>query len=167
MQSAAVGYVSARAGLLSAGFGFLDSFFAPPRFDIFGNAQTVLFQWTPRGTNISPFLETRKNGKADLMQMRLASRIGPTNWSIQKRYIRLLDETDSTGAAINELLTCLQSKWYCADSWRLLSELHAKLGHSGQAAQTFAQARAYDVHLSASNWTHLRKSPTAKLDCRC
>jgi hypothetical protein len=151
VQSAAVGYVSGRADPLSAGFGFLGSFFAPPRFDIFGNAQTVLFQLTRRSTNISPFLKTRKIGKADLMQMRLASRIGPTNWSIQKRYIRLLDETSSTGAAINELLTCLQSQWYRADSWKLLSELHAKLGDSGQAVQTFAQARANDAHLSASN----------------
>src|SRR5205823_4356546 len=92
-------------------------------------------------------LENKENGKVDLMRMRLASRTGPANWSIEKRYIRLLDQTGGTATAINELLTCLQTQWYRADSWKLLSELHAKLGHSAQATETFAQARAYDVHL--------------------
>jgi len=31
-----------------------------------------------------------------------------------------------------------------------LSDLHAKLGHSTQAAKARAQARAFDVHLSES-----------------
>src|SRR5947207_246113 len=95
-------------------------------------------------------LENRESGKADLMRMRLASHTGPPNWPIEKRYIRLLDETGSTAGAIDELLTCLQPQWYRADSWKLLSELHAKLGHSEQAAQALAQARAYDVHLTNS-----------------
>jgi len=96
-------------------------------------------------------LENKENGKADLMRMRLATRSGPPNWSIEKRYIQLLADTGANKAAIDELLTCLQPQWYRADSWKLLSELHAKLGHSDQAAKALAQARAYDVHLPTSN----------------
>jgi protein O-mannosyl-transferase len=92
-------------------------------------------------------LENKENGKVDMMRMRLASRTGPSNWSIEKRYIQLLDQTAGTAAAINELLSCLQPQWYRAESWKLLSDLHAKLGHSTQAAEALAQARAYDVHL--------------------
>jgi tetratricopeptide (TPR) repeat protein len=95
-------------------------------------------------------LENKETGNANLMRMRLAARTGPPNWSIEKHYIQLLDQTGSTRAAIDELLTCLQPQWYRADSWKLLSELHAKLGHSEQAAQALAQARAYDVHLTTS-----------------
>ena len=95
-------------------------------------------------------LENKESGTANLMRMRLAARTGAPNWSIEKRYIQLLDETGSTRAAIDELLTCLQPQWYRADSWKLLSELHAKLGHSEQAAQALEQARAYDVHLTNS-----------------
>jgi predicted Zn-dependent protease len=93
-------------------------------------------------------LENKETGNANLMRMRLAARTGPPNWSIEKHYIQLLDQTGSTRAAIDELLTCLQPQWYRADSWKLLSELHAKLGHPEQAAQALAQARAYDVHLT-------------------
>jgi protein O-mannosyl-transferase len=92
-------------------------------------------------------LENKESGKVDLMRMRLAARTGPPNWSIEKRYVKLLDETGATAEAINELLNCLQPQWYRAESWKLLSELHAKLGHSTQAAEALAQARAYDVHL--------------------
>ena len=95
-------------------------------------------------------LENKESGKIDLMRMRLASRTGPLNWSIEKRYIQLLDQTGSTPAAINELLDCLQRQWYRADSWKLLSALRAKLGHSTQAAEALAQAQAYDVHLASS-----------------
>jgi len=95
-------------------------------------------------------LENKESGKADLMRMQLASHTGPPNWSIEKRYIQLLDETGSTAAAMNELLTCLQTQWYRADSWKLLSELAAKLGHADQAANALARARAYDVHLNDS-----------------
>jgi tetratricopeptide (TPR) repeat protein len=92
-------------------------------------------------------LENKQSGKVDVMRMRLASRTGPPNWSIEKRYIQLLDETGGTTAAINELLNCLGTQWYRAESWKLLSDLHAKLGHSSKAAGALAQARAYDVHL--------------------
>ena len=92
-------------------------------------------------------IELKEHGKVDLMRMRLASHTGPPNWAIEKRYVQLLDETGSTAAAINELLSTLQPQWYRADSWKLLSDLHAKLGHSTQAAEALAQAREYDVHL--------------------
>ena len=93
-------------------------------------------------------LENKENGKVDLIRMRLAARTGPPHWSIEKRYIQLLDQTGGTPAAINELLTCLQRQWYRAESWKLLSDLHAKLGHSTQAAGALVQAHAYDVHLA-------------------
>ena len=95
-------------------------------------------------------LENKESGRVDMMRMRLASRTGPPNWSIEKRYIQLLDQTGGTAAAINELLHCLQTQWYRAESWKLLSDLHAKLGHSAQAAGALAQARAYDVHLQSN-----------------
>ena len=92
-------------------------------------------------------LENKENGKVDLIRLRLAARTGPGHWSIEKRYIQLLDQTGGTPAAINELLSCLQRQWYRAESWKLLSDLHAKLGHPTQAAGALEQARAYDVHL--------------------
>jgi predicted Zn-dependent protease len=92
-------------------------------------------------------LEYKENGKVDLMRMRLASRTGPPDWSIEKAYIQLLAQTGATGAAINELLTCLQNQWYRAESWTLLSDLESKAGHGDQSANALAQARAYDVHL--------------------
>jgi predicted Zn-dependent protease len=95
-------------------------------------------------------LEHKENGKVDLMRMRLASRTGPPNWTIEKAYIQLLDETGARSAAIHELLACLQTQWYRADSWKLLSELEIKAGHADQAANALAQARDYDVHLGAA-----------------
>ena len=95
-------------------------------------------------------LEHQETGKVDLMQMRLASRTGPPNWTIEKAYIQLLDQTGATSAAISELLSCLQTQSYRAESWQLLSELESKSGHADQAANALAQARAYDVHLVTS-----------------
>src|SRR5207245_7890793 len=63
-------------------------------------------------------LENKENGTVDLIRMRLAARTGPPHWSIEKRYIQLLDQTGGTAAAINELLSCLQRQWYRADSWK-------------------------------------------------
>ena len=93
-------------------------------------------------------LELKENKRVDVMRLRLAAHTGAPNWEIEKRYIAALNQTDSTPAAINELLTCLQTQWYRAESWQLLAELHAKLGHSDQANMALAQARAYDVHLA-------------------
>lgn len=94
-------------------------------------------------------LEYKENGEVDVLRMRLAAHTGPPDWSIEKRYIQVLDQTGGTPAAINELLTCVQTQWYRAESWQLLGQLHAKLGHSTQASRAFAQARDYDVHLGS------------------
>ncbi len=99
-------------------------------------------------------LEYKESGKVDLMRMRLASRTGQPNWAIEKAYIRLLDGTGARSAAINELLSCLQTQWYRAESWELLSELEAKAGHADQSANALAQARAYDVHLDSAMSRH-------------
>ncbi|MBV9618790.1 MAG: hypothetical protein JO201_06220 [Verrucomicrobia bacterium] len=92
-------------------------------------------------------LEYKEHGKVDVMRMRLASRSGPPSWAIEKAYIRLLDETGARSGAINELLGCLQTQWYRAESWLLLSELETKAGHPDQSTNALTQARAYDVHL--------------------
>jgi len=102
-------------------------------------------------------LEHKENRKVDVMRMRLASRTGPPNWAIEESYIQLLDETGARSAAINELIGCLQTQWYRADSWLLLSELETKAGHLDQSANALAQARAYDVHLDGSSGTESRQ----------
>ncbi|MGZ5001703.1 MAG: tetratricopeptide repeat protein [Chthoniobacterales bacterium] len=92
-------------------------------------------------------LESKETGNANLIRMRLASRTGTPNWSIEKRYVNLLDELGGTDAAIAELRRCLETQWYRADSWKLLSELLAKSGRAEEAAEALAQARRYDVRL--------------------
>lgn len=94
-------------------------------------------------------LEHKEQGKVDIIRMRLASRTGPANWTIEKAYIELLDQVGARSAAINELLAVLQNQWYRADSWVLLSDLETKAGHADQAANALAQAHDYDVHLGA------------------
>jgi tetratricopeptide (TPR) repeat protein len=95
-------------------------------------------------------LENKESGHVDLIRFRLAARTGPPNWAIEKRYIKVLSETGAVPAALNELLACLQTQWYRAESWQLLSELETKAGHLDQAANALAQASAYDVHLAMS-----------------
>ncbi|MDQ6911558.1 MAG: tetratricopeptide repeat protein [Verrucomicrobiota bacterium] len=92
-------------------------------------------------------LESKETGRANLLRMRLASRSGAPNWSIEKRYIKLLDELGSTDAAILELRQCLHEQWYRADSWKLLSELLSKAGQAQEAAEALVRARRYDVRL--------------------
>jgi tetratricopeptide (TPR) repeat protein len=94
-------------------------------------------------------LESKENGHVNLMRLRLASRTGSPNWSTEKRYIKVLDETGATAQAITELETCLRTEWYRAESWQLLSELLNKAGRAEAAAQAHAQAEAYDVYLEA------------------
>ena len=93
-------------------------------------------------------LENKENGRADLLRMRLATRTGLANWSIEKRYVRLLDETGATPKAVEELRVCLQTEWYRAETWQLLGQLLGKMGKEKEAAQALAQASAYDVHLT-------------------
>jgi len=93
-------------------------------------------------------LENKENGRVDLLRLRLAARTGPPNWSIEKRYVKVLDESGATAQAITELQACLRPQWYRAESWQLLSQLFAKAGREKEAAEALARANAYDVHLA-------------------
>lgn len=94
-------------------------------------------------------LANKESGKVDLMRLRLASRTGPSDWSIERRYVKVLDESGATDAAIAELQHCLQREWYRAESWQLLCQLLAKSGRHAEAAAALAQAHRYDVRLDA------------------
>jgi predicted Zn-dependent protease len=66
---------------------------------------------------------------------------------LERRYIEVLDQTGNTPAAIRELAKCLQTQWYRAESWQLLSRLFSKSGPTREATEALEQAKAYDVHL--------------------
>ena len=95
-------------------------------------------------------VENKEHGRADLLRLRLASRTGPPNWSIEKRYIELLDETGATSNAIGEMQNCLRTEWYRAESWQLFSRLLAKSGREKDSAAALARAQQLDVHLGES-----------------
>lgn len=101
-----------------------------------------------RAQELMVVLESKEHGKADLMRLRLASRTGAPDWSIESRYIRLLDEAGATGKAIDETRHCLATEWYRAETWQLLSQLLKKTGDTAHAADALAMARTYDVHLA-------------------
>jgi protein O-mannosyl-transferase len=92
-------------------------------------------------------LEFKETGKVDLLRLRLASRTGAPSWSIAQRYIRALDESGNTNAAVRELRVVLATEWYRAETWKLLSEYLGKLGQTREAADALAEARRSDVHL--------------------
>jgi len=100
-----------------------------------------------RAYELMAVLENRETGQSNLMRMRLASRTGPPNWSIEKRYVKLLDELGGTEAAIAEVKHCLATQWYRAETWQMLSELLEKASRGREAAEASAQARRYDVWL--------------------
>ena len=93
-------------------------------------------------------LESKEKGLANPLRLRLAARTGSPNWSIEKRYIKFLDESGGTQAAVKELQACLQTEWYRAESWQLLGGLLTKVGRNREAASASLLAAAYDVHLS-------------------
>ena len=92
-------------------------------------------------------LEYKEHNRVNPLRFRLASRTGPPNWKIERRYIEVLDQTGATAAAISELGACLRTQWYRAESWQLLSRLLAKTGSTRDAMEAMEQAKAYDVHL--------------------
>lgn len=92
-------------------------------------------------------LENKETGNANLLRMRLASRTGPPDWAIEKRYIKVLGEVGYPERAISELKLCLGTQWYRAESWQMLSELLTKTGQSDAAARAHATAQDFDVHL--------------------
>ena len=93
-------------------------------------------------------LKQKETGEIDLPRLRLASRTGPTNWAIEKRFVKVLDEIGATDRAIAELRHCLGTQWYRAETWHLLSVLLAKSGRSADAAEALRRAQRYDVRLS-------------------
>ena len=101
----------------------------------------------PQAHELLAVLDHKETGHVDFVRLRLAARTGPPNWSIEKRYIKVLDESGATNQAISELENCLRTEWYRAESWQLLSQLLAKAGRATAADVALAQARAYDVHL--------------------
>ena len=92
-------------------------------------------------------LAYRENGQVDLLRLRLAARTGPSNWAIERRYIRTLDDAGQSDRAIAEAKFCLSTQWYRAETWQLLSEILAKTGQTTEAAEARANAEKYDVHL--------------------
>ena len=92
-------------------------------------------------------LEVKENNRVELLRFRLASRTGPPNWRIERRYIEALDQTGNTSAAIHELAGCLKTQWYRAESWQLLSRLFTKTGATREGTDALEQAKDYDVHL--------------------
>jgi tetratricopeptide (TPR) repeat protein len=100
-----------------------------------------------RAEELLAVLENKEHGNADLLRLRLASRTGAPDWSIESRYIRLLDEAGATTKAIDETRHCLATEWYRADTWLLLSDLLTKSGDIHHAADALAVAHDYDVHL--------------------
>ena len=92
-------------------------------------------------------LDYREKGRVDLLRLRLAARTGPPNWAIEKRYIRTLADADQPERAISELETCLNTQWYRAESWQMLSEILGKAGRAEESARAHTIAQKYDVHL--------------------
>jgi len=92
-------------------------------------------------------VESRQDGEINLARLRLAAHTGPPAWPIERRYVRALDQDGRTGGAVAELRAVLQTDWYRAESWQLLSDCLAKLDRKSEAALALAEARAYDVHL--------------------
>ncbi|HKP93004.1 MAG TPA: hypothetical protein VJS88_03835, partial [Chthoniobacterales bacterium] len=93
-------------------------------------------------------VEFKEHDHVDVTRFRLASRTGPPNWRLERRYIEVLDQTGNTPGAIKELALCLKTQWYRAESWQLLSRLFSRNGPTREAVEALEQARAYDVHLS-------------------
>ena len=90
----------------------------------------------------------RRDGEIDLPRLRLAAHTGAPSWSIEKRYVRALEENGCIERAVAELRALLQIDWYRAESWQLLSDCLARLDRNAESARALAEARAYDVHLS-------------------
>ena len=95
-------------------------------------------------------LENKETGNVNVLRMRLASRTGPPDWAIEKRYINVLNQSGYTDRAITELKTCLRTQWYRAESWQMLSELLANAGQRDVAARAHAMAQGFDVHLAST-----------------
>ncbi len=96
-------------------------------------------------------LESRERGQVNLLRLRLAARLGPANWAIEKRYIKALADLGFPDRAITELKTCIVVAPYRAESWQMMSELLHRIGQPNEAAIALAAAEANDVHLREHN----------------
>lgn len=92
-------------------------------------------------------LEHKETGRVNLLRLRLASHTGPSNWAIERRYIKALDEAGALPKAIAELQAVLGGQWYRAESWQLLGDLLAKADRNQEAGEARIKAGLYDVHL--------------------
>src|SRR5207253_1154017 len=92
-------------------------------------------------------VEQREKGHINLVRLRKATRTDPPSWSIMRRYVAGLAVSGQLPTAVAELQVLLQTEWYRAESWQLLSEYLTRLGQIEQAGQAMEQARAFDVHL--------------------
>ena len=92
-------------------------------------------------------LDYKEHGQVDLLRLRLASRTGAPQWSIEKRYVQALDASGQRGAALGELENCLRTEWYRAETWQLFGNILNNAGIKDKAAIAFSSAHAYDVHL--------------------
>jgi protein O-mannosyl-transferase len=93
-------------------------------------------------------LEFKESSRVNLLRLRLASRTGAPSWPIAQRYIRALNESGQTKAAIAELRVVLATEEYRAETWALLSQYLAKLGYAKEAGETLAEAHRLDVRLN-------------------
>ncbi len=92
-------------------------------------------------------LENRESGKVNLMRLRLATRLGPANWMIEKRYIKALADLNYPERAITELKGSLAAAPYRAESWQMMSVLLHRIGKPNEAALALFLAESNDVHL--------------------
>ena len=92
-------------------------------------------------------LENRESGKVDLLRLRLAARLGPVDWMIEKRYVKALADLNFPERAIAELGSCLAVAPYRAESWQMMNELLQRTGRPNEAALALSMAEANDVHL--------------------
>jgi len=93
-------------------------------------------------------VEQREKGEIDLVRLRMAARTDPPSWPIMRRYLAGLVVSDQLPKAVAELQILLQTEWYRAESWQLLSEYLTRLGRIDEAAKALSQAHAFDVHLN-------------------
>jgi protein O-mannosyl-transferase len=93
-------------------------------------------------------VEQREKGQIDLVRLRMAARTDPPSWPIMRRYLAGLAVSGQLPRAVAELQVLLQTEWYRAESWQLLSEYLTRLGRTDEAAHALAQAHTFDVHLN-------------------
>ena len=93
-------------------------------------------------------VEQREKGQIDLARLRMAARTDPSSWPIMRRYLAGLAVTGQLPRAVAELRVLLQTEWYRAESWQLLSEYLTRLGKIPEATAAQAKAHALDVHLN-------------------